>query len=199
MTSNFRSENLEAEESAFHRASKTGNIQIITCFLKAGVNPNLHSKRSDSPLYLACLANQLDAAELLLTKGADPNMKNSGGNTVLHSAALQGNLELGKLLIKHNASLNVRNERWQYPLHLAVKSNHASLVALFLDTENKAALLKDINGKTALEYCKNPECKSVFTRFINWRERRGILFVQKLTKSFKRLPSSAFREIAGFL
>ncbi|CAG9329631.1 unnamed protein product [Blepharisma stoltei] len=193
------SENPQLEDSAFHRAAKSGNSRLIECFIKAGANVNLQTKRSDAPLYLAAQSNHLDSISLLLQNGADPNMKNSGGNTALHVASLNGNYDLAKLLISHNASLRIKNERWQYPFHIAVKGNHANLIESFLNTDVEAALLKDLNGKITIDYCKQPESKAVFTRFILWRERKGILFVNKFSNSFGRISNGAFREIVEYI
>ena len=69
--------------TAFHFATRAGNIEAMKALLDAGVDVNEPLADGTSPLVLAVISNKLDAAAFLLDHGADPSAAGQGW-TALH-------------------------------------------------------------------------------------------------------------------
>jgi len=95
-------------------AAATGDLDAVNQRLAAGADVNAKAPSIGlTPLMVASLAGQTEAAELLLEKGADPDIKNNEGNTTLHMAAFFGHVEIVEALAAAEAdlkSVNVRSE-----------------------------------------------------------------------------------------
>ena len=55
--------------NALHHACAAGNVKMITTFLNKGVSINVRTRDGKTPLMLAALHGQVDAAGFLLSKG----------------------------------------------------------------------------------------------------------------------------------
>ena len=181
------------------KAAQKGQASVVECFLKAGTDPNFKGKKWDCALYQATQHSHSEVVKLLLSYQANPNTTNSGGNTALHQAAVLGNLLIAELLIEAGASLRMRNERRQYPMHLSVKESQTQTLKLFLKKDFEALWLKDLNGKQAWEYSKDPLTKEVISKVVNWQERKALVWGRAKGKLLKQLPESIFRLAVEFL
>jgi len=98
-------------------ATAKGKLDAIKRHLAAGQDVNAKAPKSNvTPLMIAAITGQTDAANLLLAKGADPNLTNNDGSTALHMAAFFGHIEIVKALLDKGANVNVRNQRSETPL-----------------------------------------------------------------------------------
>ena len=85
----------------------------------------------NTPLKVAAIWGDIDAACLLIDAGADVNAKNGDGYTALHWAAESDDRGMARLLIERGASLRQKNDEGLTPLDLALSSGHDA-VAEFL-------------------------------------------------------------------
>jgi len=100
-------------------AAAQGNIEAIKQQLAAGAQLNGKEPAGGStPLILAALFGQTEAARLLLEKGADLNVKNNDGSTALHTAAFLCHPETVKLLLEKGADVTAKNNDGQTPLDI---------------------------------------------------------------------------------
>ena len=98
-------------------ASAQGNLQAVKQHAAAGTDLNAKEPTGGStPLIVATVFGQTDAAKLLMEKGAKVNVKNKDKSTALHTAAFFGHTETVKLLLKKGAAINAQNVRRETPL-----------------------------------------------------------------------------------
>ncbi|MHC4736966.1 MAG: ankyrin repeat domain-containing protein, partial [Planctomycetota bacterium] len=108
-------------------AVATGNIEAIKKNLVAGVDVNATFVQpgvpgsGGTPLHIAVIAGQMDAAKLLLEKGANIEAKAADEHqaTPLHWAAFVGRLESIKFLLEKGAKLNAKDKNGYTPLDSA--------------------------------------------------------------------------------
>jgi uncharacterized protein len=83
-----------------------------------------------TPLYVAAIWSDLEAARLLIDAGAEVNVRNEDGETALHWAASEGDYALAELLIGRGASLTELDDEGRTPLQLALLLGHAHMASI---------------------------------------------------------------------
>jgi len=98
-------------------AAAQGNLEAIKQHVSAGTDLDAKEPAGGgTPLIVAALFGQTEAARLLIEKGADVNIQNNDGATALHVAAFFGHPETVKLLLEKDAEVNAKNIRAETPL-----------------------------------------------------------------------------------
>ena len=98
-------------------AAGTGNLGVIEQHVAA--DSDLNARESDggsTPLIVAALFGQTEAARMLIENGAKLETKNNDGATALHVAAFFCHPETVALLLASGADVNARNIRGETPL-----------------------------------------------------------------------------------
>jgi hypothetical protein len=99
-------------------AAATGNIEAIKQHVTAGTDLNAKEPQGGStPLIVAILYGQNEAAKLLIENGANINARNNDGATALHVAAFFCRTETMELLLNKGAEVNAKNIRAETPLN----------------------------------------------------------------------------------
>ncbi len=132
-------------------AAATGNIEAIKKNLAAGVDVNATFVRpgvpgsGGTPMHIAVIAGQLEAAKLLLEKGANIETRAADEykGTPLHWAAFVGRLESIKFLLEKGAKLNAKDKSGNTPLDSA-----SYQVEWIPDKSAVVAFLLEQGGKT---------------------------------------------------
>jgi hypothetical protein len=106
-----------AQSADVWTAAAKGNLEAIKEYVAAGAEIDAKAPSIEvTPLMVAAITGQSDAADLLLAKGAKPDIRNNEGSTALHMAAFFGHLEIVQNLVAKGADVNARNERSETPL-----------------------------------------------------------------------------------
>jgi ankyrin repeat protein len=105
-----------------------GQSLLVTAFIEKGADPNLTDYEDSTALMRSALNGHVPSVELLLNKGSDPNFQSKLANrwTILMAAAHGGSQETVEALLKAGADPKIKAD----------------------------PLLKDDQGKTALDYAK---------------------------------------------
>ena len=87
-------------------AAATGNLDAIKQHVSAGTDLNAKEPTNGStPLIVAAVYGQTEAARLLIEKGARVNARDNKGSTALLTAAFFGHTETVKLLLENAVGL----------------------------------------------------------------------------------------------
>ena len=168
-------------ESAFHYASKIGDIRIIELLSRNGfeIDKKDNYYSGNSPLHLSCRHSCLDAVEFFLSKNANVCAQNNFGETPFHFACETGNLKIINLLINHHkmvgrgAEIDVCNLDGLTPLMFACMDSQlqsGALPVILDELQSKAPFdvdpvdLLDYSGKYCLYL--TIMCNSRLTKYI---------------------------------
>lgn len=105
----------------------------------------------ESPLMLAALRGDMDAADRLIAQGAEVNATNRAGGTALMTAAIQGHSEVVRLLISKRATVNAKNNKGWTALMYAAWNGHTDVVKTLL-AKGAEVNAQNNEGWTALMY-----------------------------------------------
>ena len=144
---------LTARENMLMEAVRTKNFREVERLLKSNVNAN-----SGNPLYIAVEHKDIKIVDLLLKRRADLNLIELYGtgleryciDSVMHAATCSYILE--RLLLA-GGKINVRNMYCETPLMSYIR-NGCDDCALYAISKGANTKLRDINGKTALDYAR---------------------------------------------
>jgi cytohesin len=82
------------------------HLEVCSLLLGGGANPNAQDEDGYTPLEMAVMARNADAAQLLLSNGAKPDAPDKDGDTALMVAAGLGKPLFVDLLLSHGANPN---------------------------------------------------------------------------------------------
>jgi len=100
------------QQSGFHKAVATGDLQSVRRFIQAGAKiETAHPKTKTTALHLAAHHGHLDILDLLLRLDANLEAANMVGSTPLMIAAQSGNLRVVNRLIGAGASLQATDAK----------------------------------------------------------------------------------------
>ncbi|KAM9456939.1 nuclear factor NF-kappa-B p105 subunit [Clarias gariepinus] len=114
---------------------------------------NMRNDLYQTPLHLAVLTEQKEAAQALMEAGSDLALTDRHGNTALHLAAQQKDGEMMRVLLKHQAALelsSMHNTAGLCPLHIAILTNSLSSVRALLEAGANVEVQERTCGRTPL-------------------------------------------------
>jgi hypothetical protein len=137
-------------------AAGYGATRVVSALLAAGADVNGDPAMTNgenvwghTPLYVACLHDQLNVVRALLAAGADATRADGAGFAALHVAAALGRLESVRAMIEAGVSPDSPSQRGDTALKLAVMKRHADVATYLLDKHAKPNAA-DVRGDTAL-------------------------------------------------
>uniref|UniRef100_A0A3Q2TEE5 Nuclear factor kappa B subunit 1 n=1 Tax=Fundulus heteroclitus TaxID=8078 RepID=A0A3Q2TEE5_FUNHE len=136
--------------------SQQGALTSLTAVVSALTGEEVLNMRNhlyQTPLHLAVITQQKDAAEVLLLAGADPTLTDRHGNTVLHLAAQQEGSGMVEVLLRHaelRELLDCSNTAGLCAIHLAVLANQLPALRELLAAGADVEAQERSCGRTAL-------------------------------------------------
>jgi ankyrin repeat protein len=169
--------NFTGGKALLHLAAESGNIAAIEVLLSVGADLNARARSGLSPLGLALMRKQSEAADIFRSRGVSENIfdavvldlpdraaallaedKSRGqiGNafefTPAHLAAALDRVQILKMLLDHRVPPDIAAGRLGVsPLHVAVACNRTNATALLLKRGAKVEVTDDA-GCTPLHY-----------------------------------------------
>jgi hypothetical protein len=86
------------------------NYNIAELLLNHGANPNSKGQGGETPLFMACVAENIKIIKLLINYGADPDLIGAKKHTPLGISCLEGNLESVKVLLENCANPKIKSD-----------------------------------------------------------------------------------------
>lgn len=120
-------QDIDGDVDLLGKAALQGSLKCVNVLLQAGANPNRRfGKTLDSPLHLACLADQYSSAVTLAKAGADVKLKNGAGATPLMLASRNTDSQLVEFLISQGSDVSASNKSGWTSLHFAAAARPPS-------------------------------------------------------------------------
>uniref|UniRef100_A0A8C2MQ35 Ankyrin repeat domain 6 n=1 Tax=Cricetulus griseus TaxID=10029 RepID=A0A8C2MQ35_CRIGR len=136
--------NLGGDQTALHRATVVGNIEIITALIREGCALDRQDKAGNTALHLACQNSRSQSTRVLLLGGSRADLKNNAGDTCLHVAARYNHLSIIKLLLSAFCSVHEKNQAGDTALHVAAALNHKKVVKILLEAGADTTIVNNI-------------------------------------------------------
>ncbi|XP_037657738.1 LOW QUALITY PROTEIN: ankyrin repeat domain-containing protein 31 [Choloepus didactylus] len=124
-------------------------------------------------LYKAALYNDFSLVRHCIKKGGNVNQPSYAGWTALHEASVGGFHRTASELLKGGADVNARGMCQITPLHDAVINGHYKVAELLL-LNGADPLLRNDDGKCALDEAKDPHMKRLLEKFVPKHHKRLI-------------------------
>ena len=136
--------------TALVAAITLGRVDLTTCLLRAGADPNIVGRREfeDTPLTIAAREGKEEIVNMLLDAGADPNVSPKDGYTPIIHAIFSNEVHIVKILLAAGANIQVVVQDI-YPLTAAVACTNPEIVKILLAAG--ADPHREAGGKTALD------------------------------------------------
>lgn len=95
------------------------------------VSVNSKNYDGDTPLHIAALIGDRQAARLVLQAGANVNAKGDMSASPLHYAVMSGHAQVAELLLRHGADPDAQNELGSTPRSMAQQKGLKGMTAVF--------------------------------------------------------------------
>jgi ankyrin repeat protein len=115
---------------AFFKAVNEGDRELVSSFIKAGIDINAKEDDGRTALLIAAEKGDAGMAALLADSGADVNARDVDGYTALMYAAYKGNLELAELLVNHGADVHAKDKDGWTALRFALLQGKTQVAEL---------------------------------------------------------------------
>ncbi len=136
----------------YFTAARTGRLEAVEAFLKAGMKPEVTDAEGNTALLLAAAAGHGHVVNFLLAQHANPNAVRQDGDTPLIVAARQGDREAVRALLEAGADPNARNSQDLSPLAEAALEGRVAAIEV-LGPHSRSSLdyslqLAAVKGRT---------------------------------------------------
>lgn len=156
-------------QTPLHVAVMASRAEMVELLITSGAKLDVHDRRGNTPLHLACQNGHKDIVVLILdslpkhnqTTDDKPNLQqqinttNFDGLTCLHLCALEDKRDIIKLLVNYyDADLNCQDSRsGETIVHIAINKFNHDLVAFILSLD-KHCNYPDYSGRRPLDTIK---------------------------------------------
>lgn len=128
------------------KAAAEGNITAIQQHIKAGTDINgLEPAGGSTPLMVAAMYGQQDAADILISNGAKLEAKNAHGSTALHMAAFFCYPGIVKSLLEKGADPNLKDENGATPLDTVGHEWSKEMAGIYAYVDSMTQMTTDLD------------------------------------------------------
>lgn len=92
-----------------HKLAGKGQADALARLIQLGANVDERDSIEATPLFWACVNNQIKTASVLVTLGADVNARNNGGRTPLMGACRFGHIDSVRTMLDAGAAVDARD------------------------------------------------------------------------------------------
>ncbi|XP_028834101.1 ankyrin repeat and SOCS box protein 5b isoform X1 [Denticeps clupeoides] len=162
------------QPSPLHEASNKGRAACVEALIAWGADVDHDIPHLGTPLYIACLSQELQCTEKLLENGANVQ-KGRFLETPLHAASQKDSTEIIKVLLEFGANINARNLELKRPVETAPPSSLAeSMLLLHEATPCSLSQLCRLNirnyvGRSRLHFIPQLKLPTLLKRFLQYR------------------------------
>ncbi len=144
----------DVEGTAMHAASFKGQVNVVHKLADLGANLDFKNSEGDTPLHVACKAQEWLVAEALTKLGSNINMKDGKGSTALHFAARTGKVDFVCMLVDAGADFNLEDGKGLVPLHHAYLKDQHEVVKVLTDFGANVKMTNKSGHEPLCKACK---------------------------------------------
>ncbi len=168
------------------------HFELAIKLIEAGADVNTADNNKYTLLHQAVRSNRVDIVEKLLKLRADIDKADENQLAAIHLAARFGNLQILKRLLDHGEDVNKPTNHFKdTPLHLASNENHFNTVSMLLQQNKIDALLKNKDGKTALDVTINSDVRQLIKNHIKAKAEKARLLATTASNTQTAISASS--------
>lgn len=138
----------------YYAAARTGDDEVITEFLKAGLPIDVKNSKGYTALMIATYHGRASAVNALLASGANVCAEDNKGNTALMAAIFKGEFRIAKQLITTDCDTNHQNKAGQTAVMYATLFGRKELTKVLIE-RGADVTLQDFSGNSATTLTSN--------------------------------------------
>ncbi|MGJ8582366.1 MAG: ankyrin repeat domain-containing protein [Psychromonas sp.] len=133
----------------YYAAARTGDNEVISEFLNAGLPVDIKNHKGYTALMIATYNGQARIVHSLIAQGANVCAQDNRGNTALMAAVFRGELSIAKSLMSEECDENQQNNAGQTAVMFATLFGREELRALLIERGANISL-EDNSGNSAV-------------------------------------------------
>ncbi|XP_015717232.1 ankyrin repeat and SOCS box protein 5 isoform X1 [Coturnix japonica] len=160
--------------SPTHEAASRGHSECLEVLISWGIDVDQDLPHLGTPLYVACVSQQIHCIRKLLYAGANVQ-KGKHMETPLHAAAQHSSTEIVNLLLEFGADINAKNTDFERPVDLAApRSLVERLLLLHEATPSSLCQLcrlriRNYLGRARLHLIPQLQLPTILKNFLQYR------------------------------
>ncbi|KAF4791791.1 Ankyrin repeat and SOCS box protein 5 [Turdus rufiventris] len=160
--------------SPTHEAASRGHSECLEVLISWGIDVDQDLPHLGTPLYVACVSQQIHCIRKLLYTGANVQ-KGKHLQTPLHAAAQHSSTEIVNLLLEFGADINAKNSDFKRPVDLAAPSSLVEGLLLFHEATPSSLCqlcrlsIRNYLGRARLHLVPQLQLPTILKNFLQYR------------------------------
>ncbi|KAM6075922.1 ankyrin repeat and SOCS box protein 5 isoform 4-T5 [Chlamydotis macqueenii] len=160
--------------SPTHEAASRGHSECLEVLISWGIDVDQDLPHLGTPLYVACVSQQIHCIRKLLYAGANVQ-KGKHLETPLHAAAQHSSTEIVNLLLEFGADINAKNTDFERPVDLAAPSSLVERLLLLHEATPSSLCqlcrlrIRNYIGRARLHLVPQLQLPTILKNFLQYR------------------------------
>ncbi|KAK2527573.1 Asb5 [Columba livia] len=160
--------------SPTHEAASRGHSDCLEVLISWGIDVDQDLPHLGTPLYVACVSQQIHCIRKLLYAGANVQ-KGKHLETPLHAAAQHSSTEIVNLLLEFGADINAKNTDFERPVDLAAPSSLVERLLLLHEATPPSLCqlcrlrIRNYLGRARLHLVPQLQLPTILKNFLQYR------------------------------